>query len=480
MQVNRDAFYIGGRWVAPASDRRFELIGAATGASLGRVPEATEADVDRAVAAARDAFENSSWADTAPAERADVIRRFAAAIDKRRSAIAQAVSAQNGMPLSLSEMAEAQVYSVHLLNYYADLAASAGRMERRPSQMGRETLVGGTPIGVVAGIVPWNFPVTLAINKIGPALAAGCTLVLKPSPGTVLDSYLLAEAAEEAQVPPGVLNWVAADRDVGAYLVSHPGVDKVAFTGSTAAGRNIGRVCGEMLRPVTLELGGKSAAVVLDDANLDVLVRNLPMAALLNNGQACMNSTRILVPTSRYDAVLEALVSMVRSFKIGDPLDPTTTMGPMASAAHRDRVEGYIARGKTEARLLVGGGRPLGLDRGWFVEPTVFVDVPNSAVIAQEEIFGPVLCVIPYRDEADAVRIANDSPYGLAGTVWSGDADRAQRVAQRMKTGSVGINGYLPSIGSPFGGVKASGLGREFGPEALAAYQNLKSIYVMQ
>lgn len=478
MTTDRNSFFIGGEWVAPASNKRFDLINAATEERICSVPEAVEADVDRAVAAARQAFDHSSWSTCAPAERADAMRRFAAALQKRAPDLARAVSQQNGMPVTLSELLEGG-FSVGVLSYYAELAAGLSMSETRPSQIGKETLVERSALGVVAAVVPWNFPVTLAISKIAPALAAGCTLVIKPSPGTVLDSYVMADAALEAGLPPGVINWVAADRAVGAYLVAHSGVDKVAFTGSTTAGRAIAKVCGEMLRPVTLELGGKSAAIVLDDANLDMLVQGLPMASLLNNGQACYNGTRILAPASRYKEVVDAVTAMAAGFKLGDPLDRSTTMGPMATSAHRDRVESYIAKGRTEARLVAGGGRPKGLDRGWFVEPTVFADVDNMAVIAQEEIFGPVLSVIKYENDADAVRIANQSAFGLGGSVWSSDSERAKTLARKVQTGTIGINGYMPSVGSPFGGIKASGLGREFSPEAIGGYQQLKSIYVM-
>jgi aldehyde dehydrogenase (NAD+) len=370
-------------------------------------------------------------------------------------------------------------FSVGVVQYYAGLAAAPASPDIRPSQMGKETIVERPAIGVVAAIVPWNFPVTLALSKIAPAMAAGCTLVIKPSPGTILDSYVIAEAALEAGVPAGVLNWIAADRDVGAYLVSHPGVDKVAFTGSTSAGRRIAATCGELLRPVTLELGGKSAAILLEDADLDIFLQGVPMASMLNNGQACYNGTRILAPKSRYSEVVDGLAGMMSSLVVGDALDPATHVGPMASSAHRDRVESYIAKGRAEARLVTGGGRPKDSNKGWFVEPTLFADVTNEATIAREEIFGPVLSVISYGDDADAIRIANDSEFGLGGSVWSRDADRAIGVARRVESGTVGINGYLPSLGSPFGGVKASGLGREFGPEALGAYQQMKSIYVM-
>ena len=475
---DRDAFFIGNRWVSPASERRFTLINASTEEAIATVPEACEADVDAAVAAAREAFDNSGWATLPFADRAAVMERFMAAIAARGTDLARAVSAQNGMPVALSGQLEGG-FSVGVLQYYAELAKTLGQPDVRPSQMGRETLVERRAIGVVAAIVPWNFPVTLALSKIAPAMAAGCTLVIKPSPGTVLDSYILAEAALEAGVPAGVLNWVAADRDVGAYLVSHPGVDKVAFTGSTAAGRIIARTCGELLRPVTLELGGKSAAILLEDADIGSFLQGVPMAAMLNNGQACYNGTRILAPKGRYGEVVDALAAFADALVVGDALDPGTHVGPMASAAHRDRVESYIEIGKREARLVAGGGRPKGTNRGWFVEPTIFADVDNSARIAQEEIFGPVLSVIAYDGEDDAIRIANDSQFGLGGSVWSADSAHATDIARQVQSGTVGVNGYMPSLGAPFGGVKASGMGREFGPEAVGAYQQLKSIYVM-
>ncbi len=478
MTASRDSFFIGNQWVKPASDRRFTLINASTEEVIGTAPEACEADVDAAVAAARRALTESGWSNISPQERAAVMERFMGAIAARGESLAKMVSAQNGMPIGISVPLEGQ-FSVGVVQYYTELAKTMGQPDVRPSQMGKETLVEGSPVGVVAAIVPWNFPVTLALNKIAPAMAAGCTLVIKPSPSTVLDSYILAEAALEAGVPAGVLNWIAADRDVGAYLVSHPGVDKVAFTGSTSAGRAIGRTCGELLRPVTLELGGKSAAILLEDADIGSFLQGVPMASMLNNGQACYNGTRILAPKGRYGEVVDALAAFANSLVVGDALDPATHVGPMASSAHRDRVESYIAIGKDEARLVAGGGRPKDTNHGWFVEPTIFADVDNAARIAQEEIFGPVLSVISYDGEDDAVRIANDSQFGLGGSVWSADSAHATDIARKVQSGTVGVNGYMPSLGSPFGGVKASGLGREFGPEAIGAYQNTKSIYVM-
>jgi acyl-CoA reductase-like NAD-dependent aldehyde dehydrogenase len=346
--------------------------------------------------------------------------------------------------------------------------------------MGGNIVVRRYPIGVVGAIVPWNFPQSLAAFKYAPALAAGCPLVIKPSPETVLDIQLVAEAAAEAGLPPGVFNVGPGGREVGAYLVSHPRIDKVAFTGSTAAGRSIAETCGRLLRPVTLELGGKSAAIVLDDAelNLATIGEKLFQATLLNNGQTCFLGTRVLAPANRYDEVVDTFAALADSLSVGDALDPSTQIGPMASDRQRERVEGYIAKGRSEgARLVVGGGRPAGRDRGWFVEPTIFADVDNNHTIAQEEIFGPVLSVIRYADEDDAVRIANDSDYGLGGSVWTSDNERGLGVARRVQTGTIGVNTYLPDPTAPFGGVKASGLGRELGPEAIGHYQQIQSIF---
>lgn len=476
--LKKDRFFIDNEWVKPASRKIFKLHNASTGKHFATVAEGTEKDIDNAVAAARKAFDQGDWANAGYVDRVKVMEKFMGALAKRSGELASAVSTQNGMPISLSSMLEGE-FSIGVVQYYTEVAKALGQPDVRPSQMGKETLVEKAPVGVMAAIVPWNFPVTLALSKIAPAMVAGCTMVIKPSPGTVLDSYVMAEAALEAGVPPGVLNWVAADREVGAYLVSHPDVDKVAFTGSTGAGRQIARTCGEMLRPVTLELGGKSAAILLEDANLEAFAQGIPMTCMLNNGQACYNATRILAPQSIYNQVVETVAGLAGALNIGDALSPDTHVGPMASSAHRDRVESYIAKGKQEARLVAGGGRPKGMNKGWFVEPTVFADVDNGAIIAREEIFGPVLAIIPYKDENEAIALANDSDFGLGGSIWSADNDRAINVARQVQSGTVGINGYMPSLGSPFGGVKASGIGREFGPEAIDAYQTYKSIYVM-
>ncbi|OBF95495.1 aldehyde dehydrogenase [Mycobacterium sp. 852002-51152_SCH6134967] len=478
MPIDRSTLFIGGGWVAPSSSSRVTALNAATEDILGTVPEADLADVDRAVAAARNAVDNSEWSATSPADRAAAMNRFADAMEKRSAELTRTVSQENGMPIGLSEAFEGG-FATGLIRYYAELATAMAEEETRPSQTGLETVVRRSPVGVVAAIVPWNYPVVLAMSKIAPALAAGCTVVVKPSPpATVLDSFIVAEALEAADLPPGVVNWVPGGPDIGAYLVSHPGVDKVAFTGSTAAGRSIATACANLLRPVTLELGGKSAAILLDDVDLDAIMGDLQFIMFMNNGQTCVTCGRILAPTHRYAEVVDALATQVSSLRVGDPLDPSTDIGPMATGAHRERVESYIEKGRGEARLVAGGGRPTGLEKGWFVEPTVFACTSNDATIAKEEIFGPVLAVIPYDDEGDAVRIANDSSYGLGGTVFSADTERAKEIARQVHTGTIGVNGYPLAIGSPFGGVKDSGIGREFGPEALHNYQDLKSMYI--
>ncbi len=464
--------FIGGRFLA--ADQVEPVLEAATGEKLGDGASATEADIDAAVAASRGAL--PEWCSTSPDHRAELLVAFADALESRARSTDQLVTRENGMPMSLSRGANGR-FPAALLRYYAQLITETAIEEVRPSMIGH-TIVRREAVGVVAAIVPWNYPQALAAFKLAPALAAGCTVVLKAAPETALDALVFAEAAQEAGLPAGVLNVVPGGAAAGAHLVSHPGVDKVTFTGSTAAGRIIGEVCGRLLRPVTLELGGKSAAIILDDADLGATMKGLRSASFVNNGQTCYLSSRILAPRSRYDEVLTALGELAAGLTVGDPLDPGTDIGPVVSARQRDRVLGYIEAGKSSgARLVAGGSVPKDQPRGWFVSPTVFADVDNSDRIAQEEIFGPVLAVIPYDGDDEAIALANDSEFGLAGTVWSADDERATEVARAVRTGTIGVNDYQLDFRSPFGGVKASGIGRELGPEGLEAFFALKSIY---
>jgi acyl-CoA reductase-like NAD-dependent aldehyde dehydrogenase len=414
----------------------------------------------------------------APVERAEVLARLSVGIQARSQHIADTISSQNGSPKQWSIMG--QVFSATMvLDTYVGLAATYEWSDTRTGMMGNTVRVRRAPVGVVAAITPWNVPLFIAALKLGPAMIAGCTVVLKPSPETPLDSYLLAEAAIEAGVPEGVINIVPAGRETGEYLVKHPGIDKVSFTGSTAAGMRIGELCGAQLKRCTLELGGKSAAIVLDDVQLDeTMLGNLVQSGVMNNGQVCGAQSRILVSKKRYDEVVGALGAAMGALQVGHPLDDTTQIGPLVAERQRARVEGYIDAGKAAgARVVVGGGRPADLSSGWYVEPTVFADVDNSMKIAQEEIFGPVLSVIPYDTEAQAIDIANDSEYGLCGSVWTSDTTHGEQVAAQVRTGVVAINSaMILDFNSPFGGFKKSGIGRELGPEGIAPYTELQSI----
>ncbi len=450
------------------------VIEAATGAVLGNGSAATESELDHAVASARAALDG--WRATPASERAEVLMRMADALSERAATTNELCTRENGMPIRLSRGANG-AFPALLLRYYAELIGRAAVEEIRPAMIGH-TIVRREPVGVVGAITPWNYPQALAVMKIAPALAAGCTMVLKAAPETALDAMVFGEAASAAGLPDGVLNVVAGGSEAGAHLVSHPGLDKIAFTGSTAAGRRIAEVCGRLLRPVTLELGGKSAAIILDDADLDATIKGLRSASFVNNGQTCHLSSRILAPRARYAEAVEALAALADGFTVGDPLEKSTDVGPLVSARQRERVLDYIELGKSEgAKLVAGGSVPADQPHGWFVSPTVFADVENSSRLAQEEIFGPVLAVIAYDTDREAIDIANDSEFGLGGTVWSTDPDRATDVARAVHTGTIGVNDYALDVQAPFGGVKASGLGRELGPEGLAAYQTLKSIY---
>jgi len=469
--------YVGGRWAAPASDRRIQVVSPHSGQPIGSTPEATEQDVDRAVEAARRAFDSGPWPRTEPAERIAAVQRFAAAYLARQEELAELITTEMGAPLWFSHVGQIGATAM-ATDGFLTAAESYRWEEQRVGSFGSPVVVRREPVGVVGVITPWNVPHFVTVAKLIPALLAGCTVVLKPAPEAAASGLVLGEILDQAGLPEGVVSVLPAGREVGEHLVRHPGVDKIAFTGSTAAGRRIAALCGQDLRRVTLELGGKSAAVILDDADPSVVAQGLQMASLMNSGQACIAQSRILAPRSRYGEMLDAIVAMVGSLAVGDPMDMGSYIGPLVARRQQERVESYIRTGEQEgARLALGGvGMPEGLETGWYVRPTVFADADNSMRIAREEIFGPVLCVIPYDDEDEAVRIANDSDYGLAGTVWTADVQHGLEVARRIRTGTLGINQYLLDFNSPFGGFKASGIGREFGPEGLDSYVELKSI----
>jgi betaine-aldehyde dehydrogenase len=470
-----DTLFIGGDWIKPATTAMIDVISPHTEEVIARVPEAREPDVERAVAAAREAFDQGPWPRRTPGERADAMAALLGELQARSEDMAVTITREMGSPISFSNMGQVMATNM-VLDYYVRLTREYPFEQVRPGMLG-PCLVRREPVGVAACIVPWNVPFFVTMLKLAPALAAGATVVIKPAPETPLDAIILADAVRAAGLPKGVVNIVPAGREVGEHLVRHPKIDKVAFTGSTAAGRKIAAICGEQLKRATLELGGKSAAIILDDADLDGTIAGLMPGALMNNGQACVAQTRILASKRRYREVCDALVGAVQAWTVGDPMDPTTMCGPLVAARQRERVEGYLKIGRDEgAKVAVGGGRPAGLPKGWYVEPTVFVDVTNRMRIAQEEIFGPVLAVIPYEDEAQALRIANDSEYGLAGSVWTGDVDHGLDVARQIRTGTYTVNGFAMEFGAPFGGFKCSGVGRELGPEGLEAYLEPKQI----
>ncbi len=473
-----DKLFIGGKWVTPQGTGRIEVINPTTEQVIASVPDGTEADLDLAVAAAREAFDHGPWPRMAPAERGAVLKKVADLLAAEMSEMAELITTEMGAPLLFSHMGQVAA-PMMVLNYYAELAATFKFDEVRAGVLGGDVLVAKEAVGVVGAITPWNVPLFLAVGKLAPALAAGCTVVLKPAPETPLDAFRLAELFEAAGLPEGVLSVVPAGREVAEYLVRHPQIDKISFTGSTIAGKKIGALCGESLKRFTLELGGKSAAIICDDADLAVSIETLLPNALMNNGQACIAQTRILAPTSRYDEVVDALCTAIsEKWIVGDPMQMETGVGPLLAARQRDRVEGYIAKGREQgATVALGGGRPAGFDTGYYVEPTVFTGVKNDMVIAQEEIFGPVLSVIAYDSDAEAIAIANDSDFGLCGSVWTADNTRGLEIARQVRTGTYMVNSGMPfDFATPFGGFKNSGMGREFGPEGLEAFLEFKSI----
>ncbi|WP_293003127.1 aldehyde dehydrogenase [Mycobacterium sp.] len=447
---------------------------------IAEVAASTHEQVDQAVTAARTAFDSGGRSNSEPAERITAIRRLADIYDRRRSEMADTISAEIGAPISFAHRAQVGLPAM-MIRAFCELAESHIWQQDRRGFFGADVRVLKEPVGVVAAVAPWNMPQFLIITKLVPALLAGCAVVLKPAPESPLDALLLGEMLTEAGLGDGLVNIVIGGSAVGEALVSHPGVDKVSFTGSTATGRAVAAACAANLTKVSLELGGKSAAIVLDDAAPEKVAAGVRSASLSNSGQICNALTRVLVPEARHDEYVDALGTEMAGLRVGDPSDPDTQLGPLVSQRQQQRVRGYIDIGESEGAQMITGGTtmPDGLDTGWYVRPTLFARADNSMRIAREEIFGPVITVIPYRDEDQAVAIANDSDFGLAGSVWSYDAERALAVGSRIRTGTVGINqGYTMDPFAPFGGVKGSGYGRELGPEGLDGYLETKSIAI--
>jgi len=467
----RDRIYIGGAWVPSSGAGVHEVIDSNTEEVFGKVPEGTADDVDRAVAAAAEAF--PAWSATAVEERAKLLNRIADGLGARTDEIAATISREVGMPVSLS--APIQVGLAQ--GAFADAAQQVSDLLWE-EEIGN-SLVVREPVGVVGAITPWNYPLYQIALKVAPAIAAGCTVVLKPSEIAPLNAFALAEIVDEAGLPPGVFNLVVGPGViVGEAIASHPQVDMVSFTGSTRAGKRVMQLAAESVKKVSLELGGKSANVILEDADLDAAIPSGIFACFLNSGQTCSALTRMIVPRSRLVEVEEKAAAAAASYPPGNAFDPGTMLGPLVSAAQRERVRGYIRKGIDEGAKLVSGGAepPEGLDKGYFVQPTVFSEVTSDMTIAQEEIFGPVLSILPFDTEEEAVRIANDSMYGLAGGVWSGDAAHAEQVARKMRTGQVDINGGAFNPSAPFGGYKQSGVGRERGKYGLEEFLEVKSL----
>jgi betaine-aldehyde dehydrogenase len=472
-----EVFHIGGADVRPSSDHWVDIVAPRDGSTIGRVPLASVEDVDRAVLAARSVFDNGVWSKRTPGDRAAILRNLAQQIEDHRSELARLSVEELGMPIASAE--QSAPGAAYNLRNYADLAESTSFCEERETPFSR-SLVIREPVGVVVAIPAWNGPLSLGLQKVGAALAAGCTVVWKVPIESPLTSYLCASWFREAGLPDGVVNVISTDITESEYLVGHSAVDMVSFTGSTAVGRRIAEICGRDLRRVALELGGKSAAIVLEDAALSTVVPAVVGASVaFRQGEACTAQTRILVPRSRYDDAVAAFTECISALRVGDPFERETQIGPLISEKHRARVEHYIELGREEgAMIATGGGRPSHMARGWYIEPTLFIGASNKMTICRDEIFGPVAAIIPHDGLDDAIDIANDSPYGLAGTVWTENEGDALRVAREVRTGTFCVNSYLVDPHTPFGGFKASGIGRELGAEGLEEFFELKSVVV--
>ena len=472
-----DRLFLNGTWQPSSGNQKLSVISPVTEEEILTFPDGTPADMDKAVASARAAFDLGPWPRMSPQERGDMLLKVSAILTRRFPEIVSAWTTQVGAPIALTQYASKQVPG--LFEFYGKMIQTYPLVEERKRDDGRIARIVREPAGVVAAITPWNAPMILLCYKVAAGLAAGCTIVSKPAPETPMDAYLLAECIAEAGLPEGVFNVVPAGRETGDYLVRHPGIDKVSFTGSTAAGRNIMAACAGRMARCSFELGGKSAAIILDDAKIDQVLQSLVPFSMPITGQVCFSLTRVLVPKSRANEIRDAYVGAVSKVKVGDPFQPDTNMGPLTMKRQLARVEGYIAKGRSEgARLVLGGGRPEHLKKGYFIEPTVFADVDTKMTIAQEEIFGPVVSFISYDNLDDAIAKANDTMYGLHGAVYTADPERGYQIARRVRSGSVTVNGLIVDYKMPFGGFKQSGTGREGGIEGLENYFETKTIYM--
>jgi aldehyde dehydrogenase (NAD+) len=469
-----DRLWIGGDWRLAHSGRMIDLISPDTELVVGAVAEADAQDMDAAVAAARTAFDSGPWGRMRPSERFAVLEVMSRHLHSRESELARVWTLQMGGLATFAGPMTAG--STMGFDQIVALAKKFAFVETRPSMAVKSAVVAQEPVGVVAAIAPWNAPYGIMLNKVAYALAAGCTVIMKPSPETPLEAYIIAEAAQAAGVPPGTVNLVCGQREASEHLVRNPGVDKVSFTGSTAAGKRIASICGERIARCTLELGGKSAVIVRDDFPIDAAAKLLTGTIALMSGQVCAMLSRALVSRRRHDQLADAIADEMKKITIGHSDDPRSQLGPLAMKRQLERVEMYVEDGKRTADLVTGGRRPQHLERGFFIEPTLFAQVKNDSRIAQEEIFGPVLSLIPIEDDEDAISVANDSNYGLNGSVLTHDADAAYRIARRIRSGAIGQNGLRMDFGLPYGGFKQSGLGREGGVEGLQAYLETKTI----
>jgi acyl-CoA reductase-like NAD-dependent aldehyde dehydrogenase len=473
---NPHSFYIGGQWVKPATSNLLSVISPVTEEVIATYAEASPQDVDRAVAAAREAFDKGPWPRMSQAERGKQLLKVAEIMKTRHAEFAEIWTAEVGAPISFTRYASGQ--GAGLFAYYGELIQTYKLVDERRRDNGGLVRVVKEPVGVCAAITPWNAPLVLLCYKVAAALAAGCTIVSKPAPETPMDAYVLAECIEAAGLPPGVFNVVPAGREVGDYLVRHRGIDKISFTGSSAAGSKIAAAAAERLARTSFELGGKSAAIVMEDADIGNVLASLVPFSMPITGQVCFSLTRVLVPQKRKQEVLDAYVSAVRQVKVGDPSQEDTQMGPLTMERQLKRVQGYIAKGREEgAKIVLGGGRPASFKRGYYVEPTVFTDVQSKMTIAQEEIFGPVVSFIAYDSPDDAIAKANDTIYGLHGAVYTKDPEQGYALARRVRSGSVTVNGMIVDPKMPFGGFKQSGMGREGGIEGLDPYFEMKTVY---